>query len=340
MPERVGVIGAGAWGTALALQAARNQHEVLLWAWEAETVEAINRLHENPTFLPGIALPESLKATSRIEEVLRVCSLLIWVTPSQVVSSLGAQVAAEVGQEHRVIVATKGLEAETQRLISEVLQEVWGSRPRIGVLSGPTFAQELALQLPTAAVIASEAEDLTLQAQSVLHSTRFRLYRSHDVIGVQLGGVVKNVLAIAAGIVDGMQLGLNARAALVCRGLAEMLRLGLALGGQAETFSGLSGLGDLVLTSTGALSRNHELGYQLGTGKTLEQCLPAGGKVAEGAVNAHALVALARQSGVEMPICSMVHRILQQELSCAAALESLLERDVPHRESFTIENDS
>lgn len=329
MVNSMGVIGAGAWGTALALQLTRTGHPVTLWAHEPETVEAINRTHTNPFFLPGIELPPDLQATSALEKLVASHTHLIWATPSQVVRPLAQQVAPHMRLEHQVALVSKGLEADSLKWLTQVLQEEWPQQPGLAVLSGPTFALELAQQLPTAAVLAGEASGTLDAFQQALSGNRFRLYRSPDLIGVQVGGAVKNVLAIAAGIVDGMALGLNARAALVCRGLAEMTRLGLAVGGRAETFSGLSGLGDLVLTATGSLSRNHEFGRQLGAGQSVAGSLPAGGKVVEGAANASTLLKLAQQYQVELPICEAVHQVVHQGLPCADALQHLLERDVP-----------
>ncbi len=325
----IGVIGAGAWGTALALQLARKGHAVQLWAHEPETVAAIQETRENRFFLPGIPLPSNLHATSDLGAVLAMSQRLVWATPSQVVRPLARQVAGSVTADHQVVLASKGVEAGSLKLLTQVLHEEWPQLRHPAVLSGPTFALELAQQLPTAAVLACEDPARQDRLQQVFHDDRFRLYRSPDLIGVQIGATVKNVLAIAAGIVDGMALGLNARAALVCRGLAEMTRLGVAMGGHPETFAGLSGLGDLVLTATGSLSRNHEFGRQLGAGHAVDASLPAGGKVVEGAANAAMLRKLAQRHQVELPICEAVDQVVHQGLPCAEALQHLLERDVP-----------
>jgi glycerol 3-phosphate dehydrogenase (NAD(P)+) (EC 1.1.1.94) len=233
-----------------------------------------------------------------------------------------------------LLILSKGIEQHSLALMSEIFAEELDNLPKLAVLSGPTFAREVALDLPSAAVLACADETAGMLLQKCFHSDRFRIYRSTDLVGVQLGGSIKNVIAIASGIADGMQLGLNARAALICRGIAEMSRLGTAMGGSAETFMGMSGIGDLVLTATGNLSRNHNLGEKLGQGFSLEDCLPSGGEVAEGVRNAVSIQELAERHKIEMPICNAVYQVLHQGVSCTHALQKLLERDRPDEEMY------
>jgi glycerol-3-phosphate dehydrogenase (NAD(P)+) len=302
---KIGVVGGGAWGTALASVAAREGEHVLLWAREPEVVEAINASHENPLFLPGIALPGSIEATGSLD-ALAGCDALLVVVPAQHVRAvLGAM---SVGRTPLVLCA-KGIEAGTRLLVGAVAHAVQPEAP-IAVISGPTFAFEVAQGKPTAVTLACADEALGAGLADRLAGAAFRPYASSDVIGAEIGGAVKNVLAIACGVVDGAGLGQNARAALIARGFAEMTRFGLARGAQAETLAGLSGLGDLVLTCSSTSSRNFSLGVGLGQGKAARDLLADRRTVAEGAFTAPVLREAAAESGVDMPVTAAVCALL------------------------------
>ena len=331
---KIGVIGAGAWGTALARLLARNGNSVQLWCREAETRKDILTNHLNSSFLADIPLPETLGASTDLAEVVRNCRILVSSVPSHFTREIAKKMRPEITDEHIIVILSKGIEQHSLALMSEIFAEELDNLPKLAVLSGPTFAREVALDLPSAAVLACADETAGMLLQKCFHSDRFRIYRSTDLVGVQLGGSIKNVIAIASGIADGMQLGLNARAALICRGVAEMSRLGTAMGGSAETFMGMSGIGDLVLTATGNLSRNHNLGEKLGQGFSLEDCFPSGGAVAEGVRNAVSIQELAERHKIEMPICNAVYQVLHQGVSCTQALQKLLERDRPVEEMY------
>jgi glycerol-3-phosphate dehydrogenase (NAD(P)+) len=332
---QIGVIGAGAWGTALARLLANNGNAVQLWCHEAETKQDILTNHVNSSFLPDIPLPETLGATTELSEVVRNSRILVASLPSHITREVAKKMLPEITAEHILVILSKGIERHSLALMSEIYAEELNNLPKLAVLSGPTFAREVALDLPSAAVLACAEEETGSILQQKFHTNRFRLYRSTDLVGVQLGGAIKNVIAIASGIADGMKLGLNARAALICRGVAEMTRLGVVMGGSAETFAGMSGVGDLVLTATGTLSRNHNLGEKLGQGLSLEECLPAGGAVAEGVRNAVSIHELAERHKIEMPICNAVYQVLHEGISCAQALKQLLERDRPDEEMMS-----
>ncbi|MCW6531232.1 MULTISPECIES: NAD(P)H-dependent glycerol-3-phosphate dehydrogenase [Sphingomonas] len=301
---RIGVIGGGAWGTALAAVAARGG-EVLLWAREPEVVAAINADHANPLFLPGVALSPAIRATGALGDLAGVDALLV-VAPAQHVGRVLAE--TPVGATPLVMCA-KGIEAGTRRLVGEVAHAAHPGAP-IAVLSGPTFAHEVAAGLPTAVTLACEDSDLQARLAARLAGPAFRPYASTDVMGAEIGGAVKNVLAIACGVVEGAGLGQNARAALIARGFAEMTRFGLARGARAETLAGLSGLGDLVLTCSSTSSRNFSLGVGLGRGESAATLLADRRTVAEGAFTAPVLVEAARDVEVDMPIVEAVCRLL------------------------------
>jgi glycerol-3-phosphate dehydrogenase (NAD(P)+) len=318
--QRIGIIGAGAWGTALALVLARAGRDVTLWAHEAETVEAINAKHENPVFLPGVALAPAIRATGRIEEAAAADAVLLAV-PAQHVRAVSVGLSSRVP----VMICTKGVELETGALMSEVLAETL-PEARFAVLSGPTFAIEVARGQPTAVALASADESLGRELAASIGGRTFRPYLAADPVGVQIGGAVKNVEAIACGIVVGLGLGENARAALITRGLAEMVRLARVKGGRAETLMGLSGLGDLTLTATSPKSRNYSLGLALGEGRTLAAVLGDRRSVAEGVSSAPATLALAARLGVEMPIAAAVDAVLHRGAGLGDAVEALLAR--------------
>ncbi|MES2020862.1 MAG: NAD(P)H-dependent glycerol-3-phosphate dehydrogenase [Pseudomonadota bacterium] len=317
---KIGVIGGGAWGTALAQVAARGGDPVLLWAREPEVVASINQTHENSRFLAGIALPRSIRATGALAD-LAGCDALLVVAPAQHVRAVLAE--TPVGTTPLVLCA-KGIEAGTQRLVGEVAQQLYPEAP-IAVLSGPTFAHEVAAGQPTAVTLACADAALGAALADRLASPSFRPYASTDVIGAEIGGAVKNVLAIACGVVEGAGLGQNARAALIARGFAEMTRFGLARGARAETLSGLSGLGDLVLTCSSTSSRNFSLGVGLGQGKRAADLLADRLTVAEGAFTAPVLQAAAAEAGVDMPVVDAVCALLDGR-DVAAVVGALLAR--------------
>jgi len=330
--HQFGVIGAGAWGTAIARHLSIKGLPVRIWCYETETADRIIKDHVNSHFLPDILLPETLDATTDLLDIIRNASILLAAIPSHFTREIARIINPEITSEHILVILTKGIEQNSLALMSEIFQQELGNVPKIAVLSGPTFAREVAQDLPSAAVLACDDRQTGNLLQEYLHSERFRVYKSNDLIGVQIGGTVKNVIAISSGIADGMKLGLNSRAALICRGIAEMTRLGTAMGGQEKTFVGMSGIGDLILTATGELSRNYTLGQKLGRGLPLEKCLPAGGVVVEGVRNAASINALAERHQIEMPLCRAVYGIIYEGISCVRALQGLLKRDLPDHE--------
>jgi glycerol-3-phosphate dehydrogenase (NAD(P)+) len=324
---RCGVIGAGAWGTALADLLARNGHEVTLWAREADVVASINERHENSRFLAGAALDPRLRATGRMGEAAEGAGLLVLVPPSHVLRGVARELRGVASGDAIVVVATKGIERESLALMTDVLEAEMAAA-RIVALSGPSFAAEVAARQPTAVVVASKRAEDAVTAQQAFSSDAFRAYTSDDLIGVELGGALKNVMAVATGIAEGVGLGFNSRAALITRGLAEMTRLGGALGASPATFAGLAGLGDLVLTCTGSLSRNRALGEAIGKGATLAQALEGRETVAEGVTTAQSARDLAEREGVEMPIVSAVCRILFEGHPARRAIGELMRREL------------
>jgi glycerol-3-phosphate dehydrogenase (NAD(P)+) len=324
---RCAVIGAGAWGTVLADLLARNGHEVRLWAYEPDVVEAINTTRENVRFLRGHLLSPSVEAIGDINGAVDGAELVMLATPSHVLRRIVKSAAGSLPRGAPLVVATKGIEKETLCLMTEVAeQEVPGAT--VVALSGPSFAAEVVSCQPTAVVAASKRAEAAGIAQRALSSAYFRVYTHTDVIGVELGGALKNVMALATGIAEGLGLGFNARAALVTRGLAEMTRLGSALGAQQSTFAGLAGLGDLVLTCTGSLSRNRAVGVELGKGRTLEEVLSDRETVAEGVVTAQSARELAAREGVEMPIVDTVNRVLFEGQPARSAIAALMTREL------------
>jgi glycerol-3-phosphate dehydrogenase (NAD(P)+) len=319
------VVGGGAWGTALADVLASNGHETNLWAFEKDVVSAINASHTNPVFLKGFTLDPKLKAHSDQASVLNGAELVIYATPSQHLREISRAGAAHVPKSAVVAIASKGIEEKTLALMSDVVVQELG-RHEVVAVSGPSFAAEVAAKQPTAIVAASVSSHGAKVTQEALSSAAFRVYTHDDIIGVELGGSLKNVMAVASGIVEGVGLANNSRAALITRGLAEMTRLGVALGARAATFAGLAGMGDLVLTCTGALSRNRAVGVEVGQGKTLEQALAGKATVAEGVFTTRSALALAEREKVEMPIVKMVHRILFEGLPAKKAVPELMSR--------------
>jgi glycerol-3-phosphate dehydrogenase (NAD(P)+) len=322
----VGVVGAGSWGTTLADLLAGNGHQVHLWAREPEVVESINTRHENEVFLAGARLCEALEARATIAEVVGDAELVVSATPSHAVRDVARDIAASLPPGRVPVVSvSKGLEPGTYRFLSAVLEESMPGRPVVA-LSGPTFAREVYERHPTALVAASDDPEAAVEAQHVFSNSYFRVYTSPDLVGVQLGGALKNVIALAAGILVGLDLGHNAQAALITRGLAEIARLGASLGADPLTFAGLAGLGDLVLTATGELSRNRSLGIELGRGRALPDILAERRTVAEGVNTARTAVELAKREGVELPIATEVERVLFEDKPPRQAIADLMER--------------
>jgi len=330
--SRIAVIGAGAWGTGLSVVLGRKgAHHVRLWAYEKEVRESIAARHVNDLFLPDQAIPECVLPTGSLQEALQGAEIVVSVMPSQHCRRLFEEMRGDLKPDMLFVSATKGLEEATLLRMSEVIcvvvNSAAGFRPRIGALSGPSFAKEVARGDPTAITIASQDADLAEIVQREFSDPRFRVYTNDDVAGVELGGALKNVVAIAAGVCDGLGLGHNSVAALITRGLAEITRLVVACGGHQQTMSGLAGLGDLVLTCTGGLSRNRSVGVELGRGRKLPDII-AGmhGMVAEGVFTTHAAVGLARARGVEMPISEQMHAILHDGKSPREAIHELMTR--------------
>ncbi len=328
--ERIAVIGAGSWGTALANRLAANGHQVLLWAHEQELVREINASHTNSLFLPGIPLQPQLVATYDLHEVIGGRGIILLVTPVQVMRGVLEQIASAIGGDTVIANASKGIELGTLQTVSQICSHLLPPETTGGyvVLSGPTFAREVAQELPSLIVAASRVLANARRVQAAFSSPRFRVYTNSDVIGVELGGAVKNVIAIAAGICDGLRFGHNARAALITRGLAEMNRLGGAMGAQPATFAGLAGMGDLVLTCTGDLSRNRTVGFKLGQGMQLADILGEMHMVAEGVKTAESVHQLALRLDVEMPIVEKTYQILHEGKPARKAVTELMGRDL------------
>ncbi len=327
--RNIGVIGAGAWGTALAKHLAEKGLTVRLWAYEQEVAKAINATHENSIFLAGVTLPRTLVATSSMADAVEGCEGILFVVPSHVTRPVLQTLAPCLADPVPLISATKGIEEGTSKLMTQVMDDVLPSSmaSMIMALSGPSFAIELSAGKPTAVCLAGRENAIVQQFQQAFMAPAFRVYADADLIGVQLGGALKNVMALAAGVVDGLGLGLNARAALITRGLAEVVRLGVAMGADSRTFYGLSGVGDLVLTCTGTLSRNHTVGVRLGKGERLDTILGGMRAVTEGVRTAHAALGLARRHGVEMPITQEINAVLFENKSCRKAVSDLMERN-------------
>jgi glycerol-3-phosphate dehydrogenase (NAD(P)+) len=323
---RCAVVGAGAWGTALADLLASNGHDTTIWVFESDVVDSINQRHTN-RFLRDAALAPSLRATSDVSDALDGAELIVYATPSHHLRRIAAAGRANVRSSAILAVASKGIERGTLMLMTDVIAAELPERPVVA-LSGPSFAAEVAARHPTAIVAASVDETAAMSAQEALSSTTFRVYTHNDVIGVELGGALKNVMAVATGIVEGVGLGYNSRAALITRGLHEMTRLGVALGARASTFAGLAGVGDLVLTCTGALSRNRALGVEIGKGATLDEALAGKETVAEGVGTTASALELAARHEVDMPIVEMAHRILFEGHPAKRAVPELMAREL------------
>ncbi len=322
------VIGAGSYGTSLAISLARNGANVVLWGHEPEHMARLQADRENQAFLPGVSFPESLIIESNLEQAVRASRDLLVVVPSHVFGLVLKSLQPYLQPNSRLCWATKGLEPETGRLLQDVAHDVLGDSYSLAVLSGPTFAKELAIGMPTAISVASPDDEFVRDLQEKIHCSKtFRVYANSDFTGMQLGGAVKNVIAIGAGISDGIGFGANARTALITRGLAEMTRLGTVLGAQAETFMGMAGLGDLVLTCTDNQSRNRRFGLALGQGKDVDTAQQEIGQVVEGYRNTKEVWMLAQRMGVEMPIVDQIYQVLYQGKDARMAAQDLLARD-------------
>ena len=328
--SRIAILGGGSWGTGLCvvLGHSRRKHEIRIWVRESPIAESIRENRENKTYLPGIPIPACVQASTDIGEVLHDAQIVVGAVPSAHARSVYLQAVPYLSAETAIVSATKGLEPATHLRMSEVIGQVFALKfiPRIAVLSGPSFALEAARGEPTAVALASKDRALAAFLQEEFAGSSFRLYTNEDVLGVELAGAMKNVMAIAAGACQGLGLGANSLAALITRGLAEMTRLTVALGGKPETLSGLAGLGDLVLTCNGVLSRNRHVGFELGRGRSLQEILDEMNMVAEGVGTAEALMALAREHHIELPITEQVYSILHLGNSPRDAIRAIMER--------------
>ena len=325
----VTVLGAGSYGTALAICLARNNTPTVLWGRDAQQLSAMTQQRQNERYLPGVPFPESLTVEGELTEAVSQSRDILVVVPSHAFKGMLEQLAPIISDSQRIIWATKGLEPGTGRLLKDVALEVLGDHYPLAVLSGPTFAKEMAAGLPTAISLSSTDDEFIDAMAAKLHCARsFRVYKNPDFTGVQLGGAVKNVIAIGAGLADGLGFGANARTALITRGLAELTRLGVQAGAQAETFMGMAGLGDLVLTCTDNQSRNRRFGLALGSGKGVDAAISEIGQVVEGYRNTEEVVILARKLGVEMPICEQIYAVLYEGKSPKEAALALLGRQL------------
>ncbi|MDO9264713.1 MAG: NAD(P)H-dependent glycerol-3-phosphate dehydrogenase [Desulfosalsimonadaceae bacterium] len=327
---KIGVVGAGSWGTALASMLGMKGYPVDLWVYEPEVRDSIAQTHENKLFLPGISLSENISPSTDLEKVTADKDLVVVVVPSHVMRETAARFAGFLSSRSVIVSASKGIENKTHLTMTGVLEQTLPEtfKNRLAALSGPSFGREVAQKVPTAVTAASKNSEIAVFVQNVFSTPFFRVYTNDDVMGVELGGSVKNVIAIASGIIDGMGLGLNTRAALITRGLTEMRRLGIRLGANPHTFSGLSGMGDLVLTCTGSLSRNHTVGKLIGEGKKLDDILGQMKMVAEGVKTAKSVRNLSLRVHVDMPIVHAVYGVLYEDLSPGQAVYQLMTRDL------------
>jgi glycerol-3-phosphate dehydrogenase (NAD(P)+) len=337
MHKSISVLGAGSWGTALAILAARNGCKTLLWAHNPNHSACLSTDKENKRYLPGLQFPPSLTITNSLEEAIRFSPIILISVPSHAFKDTLIKLKPFLNEQAKIAWATKGFNTDDGSLLSQTVEQTLSKQIHTAVLSGPTFAREVATALPTAITIASVSTDFSNHLSSILHNHYFRIYTSKDIIGVQVGGAVKNVLAIAAGIADGLGFGANTRAALITRGLQEIIRLGTKLGGQADTFMGLAGLGDLILTCTDDQSRNRRLGLALGRGKNREQAMILIGQEIEGISAARETYLLSKKHNIEMPITEQTYKVLYENLDPLIAVQNLLTRDQkeesPHPDS-------
>ncbi|MBW1641572.1 MAG: NAD(P)-dependent glycerol-3-phosphate dehydrogenase [Deltaproteobacteria bacterium] len=326
---KIGVVGAGSWGTAIANLLGDKGFKVHLWAFEKEIFQEIYEVKENKTFLPSISLSPNIIPSNDLAEVVSEKDLIILVVPSQHMREISSAMAGYVSKNAIVVSASKGIENKTHLRMTGILRETLPiSKRSIAVLSGPTFAKEVAMKVPSVVTVAAKSLEIAIFIQNVLATSYFRVYTSNDIVGVELGGAVKNVIAIATGISDGLGLGLNTRAAIVTRGQTEIRRLGLKLGANPRTFTGLAGIGDLVLTCTGDLSRNHTVGKKIGEGKKLQDILSEMRMVAEGVKTSKSVYNLSKKKKVDMPISHTVYRVLYEDLLPKDAVYQLMTRDL------------
>jgi glycerol-3-phosphate dehydrogenase (NAD(P)+) len=325
---KASVIGGGTWGSAFALHLGRLNIKTKLWIREKDVYEEALRYKENRTFLPGFAFPQPVSFFNDTKEAVASSDIIFIAVPSKFCRRIYEELASHLSSDNIIISLTKGIEEQSLKRMSEVMEEVFSPYfiPRIAVLSGPSFAKEVAEHHPTAVVLASKDQDMAKELQRLISSHTFRTYTSDDIIGVELAGATKNVIAIAAGISDALQFGTNATAALITRGMAEVTRLGVKLGARMETFAGLAGIGDLVLTCTGKLSRNRHTGYELGKGKSLPEIVSTMKMVAEGISTTISVHKLAKRGKVEMPICEQIYQVLYKQKDPRAALQDLMMR--------------
>ena len=333
-PKRIAVIGAGSWGTSLANHLAECGHRVALWARDAQLARRLRSERQNAPYLPGVRLQSRVSPTNDVETAMREATVFVSALPSHAVRAVWRLMAPSLPKGATLVSATKGIETGSLMTMSQVLRDSLpaGGSVEVAVLSGPSFAHEVCKKVPTAVVVAAQERRCAEAVQRMFSTSAFRVYTSSDMIGVELGGALKNVMALAAGVCDGLRLGANTRAALITRSLAEMTQLGAALGARPQTFAGLSGLGDLVLTCTGERSRNHRVGVQLGEGMKLPAILSQMRMVAEGVTTAGNAVTLAALHGVEMPIVEKVNALLQGHISPNAAVMELMTRTLKHEE--------
>lgn len=326
--QTIAVLGAGSWGTALAMLLGQNNHQIHLWSHNAAHASAMQKSRENNRYLADLTFPKTLNVSSNLESTFKDVTDVLIVVPSHAFRKTLETIKPLITPAHRIAWATKGLEANSCKLLHLVAREVLGDKISLAVISGPTFAKEVAQGLPGAVTVASNDQALALDWAHFLHNDHFRAYTSEDMIGVEIGGACKNVIAIAAGIADGMGFGANARAALIARALAEITRLGISLGAKAETFTGLTGLGDLVLTCTDDQSRNRRTGLALGEGKKLDGIVKQIGQVVEGVATAKEVVALARKQKIDMPITEQVYNVLYENTAPKDAVNALFNRAI------------
>jgi len=323
---KISIIGAGAWGTTLSIIAAENKHDVLLWSFEEDVAASINTSRENKKYLNGFQLPQTIEATTDLKKAA-ASDIILFATPSQYLRETLRNISRFINKDAIMVSAVKGLELETQKTMSTLIKEEIPAK-ELAVISGPNISKEIARGLPAATVVASANIKTAKSVQSAFNNNRFRVYTNTDVIGTELGGTLKNVIAIAAGVADGLMLGNNAKSALMVRGIAEIMRLGIGLGGKTETFSGLSGIGDLITTCNSTLSRNHFIGVEIAKGRKLSDITTKMYDVAEGVPTAKAARALAKKVKIEMPITEEVYSVLYEGKDPFKAISSLMQRDL------------
>ena len=326
MDKRISIIGAGSWGTALSQVMSLNGYDVTLWAKEQEICDEINTKHTNRRYIPGVALSDKIKVTGTIEDAVAEQKLILLVVPSQYMRGALKPAAASIEKDAVIVSAIKGIETSTLMRPSQIIKDILGANTVCAVLSGPSFAKEVVSGMPTAVTIAADTIQTARELQQILNTKNLRLYAADDMIGVELGGSLKNVIAIAAGICDGANIGKSARAAIITRGLAEITRLGVKMGAKQETFSGLSGLGDLVLTATDEQSRNRTVGFKIGRGEHIKDILDTMVMVAEGVQTSISVNLLSEKLGIDMPVSAEIYKILHKGKDAKESIKSLLSR--------------